>query len=255
MSKHTIQRHLVNVAIPSGVDTSQSLTSLINNVVPQTGQNLPDSMLQLSRQMEQLRAINQISSDTLAANTLAIAQNTAVQGSGKGVGSTIGNAASGLFSNALNALPLVSGLTRLFRGSAPDPLPTLLPYIQPAPIHVDQSIGGSGLSQTGTSAYQQPASASGRVNQFVGLNTILASTPLESLAKPDVGQSVALSALRAGPGEAVGVEPSQRNVPSISIQVNAMDSRSFLDHSHDIALAVRDAMLNLNALNDVVNDL
>jgi hypothetical protein len=34
-----------------------------------------------------------------------------------------------------------------------------------------------------------------------------------------------------------------------------MDSRSFLDHSHDIASAVREAMLNMHSLNDVVNDL
>jgi hypothetical protein len=34
-----------------------------------------------------------------------------------------------------------------------------------------------------------------------------------------------------------------------------MDSRSFLDHSDDIARAVRDAMLNMHALNDVVSEL
>ncbi|MGE5569003.1 MAG: hypothetical protein ACM3S5_08205 [Rhodospirillales bacterium] len=41
----------------------------------------------------------------------------------------------------------------------------------------------------------------------------------------------------------------------ITIQVQAMDSRSFLDHSEEIARAVREAMLNSHALNDVVNDL
>jgi hypothetical protein len=43
--------------------------------------------------------------------------------------------------------------------------------------------------------------------------------------------------------------------PQISIQVNALDSRSFLDHSTEIAAAVREAMLNSHALNDVVSDL
>jgi hypothetical protein len=43
--------------------------------------------------------------------------------------------------------------------------------------------------------------------------------------------------------------------PQITVNVQAMDARSFLDRSSDIALAVRDAMLNLNAINDVVNDL
>jgi hypothetical protein len=44
-------------------------------------------------------------------------------------------------------------------------------------------------------------------------------------------------------------------VNNITVQVNAIDSRSFLDHSEDIARAVRDAMLHSHALNDVVNDL
>ena len=43
--------------------------------------------------------------------------------------------------------------------------------------------------------------------------------------------------------------------PQITVNVQAMDARSFMDRSNDIALAVRDAMLNLNAINDVVNEL
>ncbi len=43
--------------------------------------------------------------------------------------------------------------------------------------------------------------------------------------------------------------------PQITVNVQAMDARSFLDRSNDIALAVRDAMLNMNAINDVVNEL
>jgi hypothetical protein len=42
---------------------------------------------------------------------------------------------------------------------------------------------------------------------------------------------------------------------TVQIQVNAMDSRSFLDHSDDIARAVREAMLHSNSLNDVISDL
>jgi hypothetical protein len=43
--------------------------------------------------------------------------------------------------------------------------------------------------------------------------------------------------------------------PQITVNVQAMDARSFMDRSSDIAAAVRDAMLNLNSINDVVNDL
>ena len=44
-------------------------------------------------------------------------------------------------------------------------------------------------------------------------------------------------------------------VSTVQIQVQAMDSRSFLDHSQEIARAVREAMLNMHSINDVVNDL
>lgn len=40
----------------------------------------------------------------------------------------------------------------------------------------------------------------------------------------------------------------------IMVQVQAMDSQSFLDHSDDIAQAVRQAMLQSNVLNDVIRE-
>jgi hypothetical protein len=49
--------------------------------------------------------------------------------------------------------------------------------------------------------------------------------------------------------------PPSQSSPQITVQVQAMDSRSFMDHSQDIANAVRDAMLNMNSLNDVISDL
>jgi hypothetical protein len=43
--------------------------------------------------------------------------------------------------------------------------------------------------------------------------------------------------------------------PQITVHVNAMDSQSFMDRSTDIANAVREAMLNLHPINDVVASL
>lgn len=40
--------------------------------------------------------------------------------------------------------------------------------------------------------------------------------------------------------------------PQITVNVTAMDSQSFMDHSTDIANAVREAMLNLHPINGVV---
>ena len=43
--------------------------------------------------------------------------------------------------------------------------------------------------------------------------------------------------------------------PQVNIQVNAMDSQSFMDHSDEIATAVRSALLNSHPLADVISDL
>lgn len=45
-----------------------------------------------------------------------------------------------------------------------------------------------------------------------------------------------------------------RSQAHITVQVQAMDSQSFLDHSGDIARAVRQAMLESSVLNDVVRE-
>jgi hypothetical protein len=43
--------------------------------------------------------------------------------------------------------------------------------------------------------------------------------------------------------------------PQVTVNVSAMDSQSFMDRSADIASAVRQAMLNLHPINDVVASL
>jgi hypothetical protein len=66
----------------------------------------------------------------------------------------------------------------------------------------------------------------------------------------------AVDAAQGNLPRAVVQPPSSSSVgaPQITVQVQAMDSRSFLDHSNDIALAVRQAMLESNVLNDVVRE-
>jgi len=67
-----------------------------------------------------------------------------------------------------------------------------------------------------------------------------------------------------GGGGAYGVDSAQGGAPramtnsssasQITVQVQTMDSSSFLEHSQDIALAVRQAMLQSTVLNDVIRD-
>ena len=54
-------------------------------------------------------------------------------------------------------------------------------------------------------------------------------------------------------GTAASAQPA--GVQQVTVNVNAMDSQSFMDHSADIASAVREAMLNMHPINDVVSSL
>jgi hypothetical protein len=59
-------------------------------------------------------------------------------------------------------------------------------------------------------------------------------------------------ATAAGGGSGGGAGGSS---PQVTVNVSAMDSQSFMDRSSDIASAVREAMLNLHPINDVVANL
>jgi hypothetical protein len=56
-------------------------------------------------------------------------------------------------------------------------------------------------------------------------------------------------------GTAASAAPPTAAVQNVTVNVSAMDSQSFLDRSADIANAVREAMLNLHPINDVVANL
>ena len=60
----------------------------------------------------------------------------------------------------------------------------------------------------------------------------------------------------AGSGAGTSASTSQAApAPQVTVNVNAMDSKSFMDHSTDIANAVREAMLNMHPINGVVASL
>lgn len=52
----------------------------------------------------------------------------------------------------------------------------------------------------------------------------------------------------------LGPASSERSATPVVIQIQALDSRSILDRSSDIAAAVRDAMLHSHALNDLIRE-
>jgi len=89
-------------------------------------------------------------------------------------------------------------------------------------------------------------------------------SPLLKFALPPA-VNVNAGVSRAAPGEVFGVDSAQGGMPravtqtvaqapQITVQVQAMDSQSFMDRSGDIARAVRQAMLESSVLNDVVRE-
>jgi hypothetical protein len=91
------------------------------------------------------------------------------------------------------------------------------------------------------------------------------STTSESLAAPQPFSLPAPIAVQATVSSNAGsVAPPAPSTPamggragggSVIVQVNAMDSRSFLDHKDEIAQAVREAVLHSHGLNDVFSEL
>ena len=142
-------------------------------------------------------------------------------GSSKDTGNAVVSAVSKVFTSGLGLVPLVSGLLGLFGGGESEQPTPLLKYAMPEKIYFQGAdIGANILSAD----YDQ-----------MGMPRVYNPAPVAT----------------TGTGEAS--KPS--GAPQVSVNVQAMDARSFLDHSTEIAEAVRQAMLNLNSINDVVNDL
>jgi len=115
--------------------------------------------------------------------------------------------------------------------------------------------GGLGLSPLIT----------GLASLFGGSGDSTAPAPLIKFALPPSiqanggvsesgGQAFAVDNPQGGLPRAVPGRGTASASPQITVQVQAMDSRSFLDHSADIAMAVRQAMLESSVLNDVVRE-
>jgi hypothetical protein len=100
---------------------------------------------------------------------------------------------------------------------------------------------------------------SGIAGLFGGGGDSSAPAPLVRFALPPPVQVNA--GVNESGGPAFAADNPQGGLPrpapaaaQITVQVQAMDSQSFLDHSGDIAMAVRQAMLESSVLNDVVRE-
>jgi hypothetical protein len=132
-----------------------------------------------------------------------------------------------LLPNAFGLAPLVRGLLSLVGRDDPSEIPEPIRFSRPAPLLTEAAMSSG--------------------NRFVNIDRGIGDR-IRPLRGPDGSASFDNVGSAGSPAMSTAVN-------NITVQVNAIDSRSFLDHSDDIARAVRDAMLHSHALNDVVNDL
>lgn len=144
--------------------------------------------------------------------------------SGSGGGITVGSVAKTVLESGLGLIPLISGLIGLFGGGSSSTPPPLTKYVMPRSIDFEAADSDGALSNVG---YDQMG------------------TP-RALSQPSTSAGGSASGSSGGAGAAQA--PTAANGQTL-------DARWFMDHSADIAAAVRNAMLNLNSINDVVNDL
>jgi len=142
---------------------------------------------------------------------------SAVQGGseGSGLGSTLESIATTVLKSGLGIVPLIGGLLGLFGGGGDSAPAAPVKYAMPAPIDFAGADVGSGI----------------------------ASMDFDQMGMPRAIGETKASAPAAAPQQ------------TITVNVQAMDARSFLDRSSDIAAAVRDAILNSNAINDAISEI
>lgn len=171
-------------------------------------------------------------------------QTAQTQTTGQSTASTVESIAGTVLKSGFGMVPLVSELLGLFGGGGSTAPAPLVKYAMPAAINFEAADSGSGSSNADTDQFGMP-----RAYSAGGAG---ASTQAGSPASGTPG-GTATQNNNSGKGASGTGAPSAS--PQITVNVQAMDARSFLDRSTDIAAAVRDAMLNLNSINDVVNDL
>lgn len=131
---------------------------------------------------------------------------------------------------------------------------------------MDSPVPPDGISQSNNPGYS-PLDVMGQLGSLTNSNftaepamdtpvptaDLMATTAAQGTGGSSSGSSIGGNGGMSASSDA-GTSTSQQG-QSILVQVQAMDSQSFMDHSNDIAQAVRQAMLNLHSVNDVISGL
>jgi len=196
---------------------------------------------------------------------------------------------SSIFGGGFGISPLISGIMKLFGGGS-DQVETAAPVEYEKPAAVDITGGYSRASDNRIHALDYAAGDKLRLMREAATEKSTASEDWSGVAQAllqslpsSIGTGIPLATtvleqLRQTATATPGWSASQTSSAStqtawetrpatggsnggggaatqITVQVQAMDSRSFLDHSEEIAQAVRQAMLNSHGINDVITEL
>jgi len=150
--------------------------------------------------------------------------------------------------------PLFGGIASLFGRGGSEPQAELQPYILPPSIAFSGALPES-ADTTSSLSYGQYGLPRDQVLSIADN----AFEPATGSGATPAGSGVAPQLTSFSPVGETGTtafsSSSSNSHQQIVVQVQAMDSQSFLDRSHDIAQAVRQAMLNSHPVNDVIMDL
>ncbi len=159
------------------------------------------------------------------------ATSAASTASGSSGGSKVWSIAQTVLESGFGLAPLIGGLLGLFGGGGEAAPPPLVKYAMPERMQFEGADTDSGMSDADYDQMGMPRPYSG--------------------GRDTTGAGPAGAAISPGSGATA----SAAAAPQIQVNVQTMDAQSFLDHSSEIAQAVRQAMLNSSSINDVVNDL
>ena len=206
--------------------------------------DLTTALSEAGQQIAQLQSTYQQQAALISANTAAIQSNTSAQGSH--ATTTAGSVASSFFGGALGFLsPVISGIASLFGGGAQPRRRLCLsmcrrprsksPVPFPAPFDGDdRSIRDAAFC---------PAACD---NQPLSTMPGLAVPTPPAVANP---ARPATTNVQGSNGS------NSAATTQVTVNISAMDSQSFMDRSTDIANAVREAMLNMHPINNVIANL
>jgi hypothetical protein len=200
---------------PKVFGTPATLSQVVEGSLASIGGSSTGQSEQLAMQMQQLVTLAQAETETAEANARGTNQVAMQSPQGSGGGS-IAREAGRVFESTLGL-----GLSPLITG--------ILGLFG----------GGSGGGASVPSTFLMPPP----VNVNAGISE---ATP---------PQPFAVDYAAGGQPRAATSTGGSAGATQITVQVQAMDSQSFLDHSDDIARAVRQAMLQSSVLNDVIREI